>query len=77
MPVRVFTSEQFDSVDLNSTLVLLGASKAASHGICPDAGQNAPKMRLASSGGWVSCEWTLEPIAYSTYMCVVYSSFVA
>ena len=66
MPVRVFTSEQFDSVDHNSPVVLLGASKAASHGTCPDAGQNAPKMRLASSGGWVSCEWILEPIACPT-----------
>ena len=58
---------------LNSPVVLLGASKAVSHGIFPDAGQNAPKMILARSGGWVSCEWTLEPIAFSTDTCVVYS----
>ena len=50
MPVRVFTSEQLDSVDVNSHVVLSGASKAASHGIFPDAGQNAPKMRIGQLG---------------------------
>ena len=60
---------------LNSPVVLLGASKAVSHGIFPDAGQNAPKMILARSGGWVSCEWTLEPIPSSTDTCFVYSRF--